>query len=59
MNAFFVYMRLHIVRDVITEVSIEHWTGNPGFLVISNEPSSSSRNAKTLPIRIGTIYDRY
>jgi len=33
MNAFFVYMRLHIVRDVITEVSIEHWTRNPGILV--------------------------
>ena len=33
MTAFFVYMRLHIVRDVITEVSIEHWTGNPGILV--------------------------
>lgn len=37
MNAFFVYMRLHIVRDVITEVSIEHWTENPGILEDSNE----------------------
>lgn len=57
MSAFFVYMRLHIVRDVITEVSTEHWTGNPGILVKRTLVIVSER--KGPPIRIGTIYDRY